>query len=805
MCDEFCEFFIKYSIIDKLTDEENYKLLCCLALFHSYMQYLKKPDEKMKTLWNLKIKPDLLKKYPTQKNGIFNVNADIELLINQIDKMNINQNEINESDIIQNEINKSDITQNEINESDNSNIKSKLPHIRNNTVYICSKHSIRNSNKYKNHRRIPSDLTIDKDSSNKDNENISKMHSSNLTNIKINFKNNLQKEEPNKIVSNNSNNIMEKDSSNNISLKNDNKQKVNFFEDIEKEFNIIYLDIKRNNSIDEKKSRSLTLYKKYDPYKYVNQETDDNYNNNENNKKDIILSEPEKNEKNVKELSSNYIDEDETENTIKYKNKELKMITLDLMLKNIILNDFLEKNINYLYFFSQQVFCFIPIEILFQKIINCYDYYIKLNTPFVNIKKLIYFLNQIIVEMYEYFHLVPFEKIESIKEFYINLENDLKIKIGLSNKEEETNENNDDKNNIKDEHEILEEIKYIISLFEYEQPNNDLIINIKSNIYFFRLKFTLYDSKVKKKVKNIKRLSSGKIKTQLRSSQILNKNKKLDKNYFSILDWEPNVIGEVLIYISKKELIKIERSELYKAIFLKKSKFKTCPNVMACITRFNNLASFIMEDILSYDFPKLRAKIYEAWVKVAEYLKFRKDHNDCVAIYSALHHYIISGLKLTLKEVKTKTKNLFKEISEYCTFEGNYKNLREEIINCLNFNEFYIPYLGMLLKDISYYEANYKYLIDGNLINFEKIEKLQTSINNFFSFKNIPDVYIKNYEFPDELCCFNNLEIISEDELDILANKLEPKFILSDIQGNEKRITKNDKKYFEIQESGQIN
>ena len=154
----------------------------------------------------------------------------------------------------------------------------------------------------------------------------------------------------------------------------------------------------------------------------------------------------------------------------------------------------------------------------------------------------------------------------------------------------------------------------------------------------------------------------------------------------------------------------------------------------------------------------------------------------------------ISGLKLTMKEVKTRTKNLFKEISEYCTFEGNYKNLREEIVNCLNFNEFYIPYLGMLLRDISYYEANYEYLIDGNLINFEKIEKLQMTINNFFSFKNITDIYNKNYKLPDELSFFDNLEIITEDELDILANKLEPKFILGDIQRKRKRLTKNDKK-----------
>ena len=204
-----------------------------------------------------------------------------------------------------------------------------------------------------------------------------------------------------------------------------------------------------------------------------------------------------------------------------------------------------------------------------------------------------------------------------------------------------------------------------------------------------------------------------------------------------------------------------------------------------------------MEDILSYDFPKERARIIEGWIKVAEYLKLRRDHNDCVAVYSALKHYIITGLKLTIKEIKTKYKNLFKDISEYCTFQGNYKHLREEINICINCKEFYLPYLGMLLRDISFFEANYEYLINGNLINIEKMEKVQNTIDKFFIFKTIPDLFNKNNEFPHELHFFDKLEKVKgEDELDIIANKLEPKFILDDIQRKKKRPTYIDKKYF---------
>ena len=833
LSDEFIEFFIKFSIIEKLSEEQDFFLKCCLALFQSYIEHLNKPDEKIKETWNLKIKPILLKKYPIQKSGIFNVNADVEFLIKEIDNINAPQKDISESD--------------------QSYIRSRLHDIRLKTIYISSKFNMRHSNK-----------------TNNNNYNYNKMASSNITNNpnKININENKINNQ-NKLIYNNTfknvkiNDLMKKELEQNMNLmkkgKTQNKiDEKNIVEEMDKEFDIMMPDKRRNNSVDEQKSRSIMLAKPFDPYKYVNEmdnndnNGDNDDNNSESNKKKIMLIVPEKKQKKVKELSPNYVDVHENENTIKYKNKELKMINLDLLLKSIVNSDFLEKYINYIYFFAQQCFCFIQKEVIFQKIINCYNFFKKLNTPFIYLKKIIYFFNLLVIEMYKYFNSIPIKQTGPIRKFYNNLEDELKKKIGLSknennnkrlsnkidekvklmgkmidrlqsnpnikvkeekntninilntsktskiekiekNEKNEKNEKKEKNEKYPDEYEILEEIKYIIALFGHEEPKSELIVNAQKNTNFFKLKYTLYDSKFKKKQQNIKRAITTQ-NTPVRKSQKINKKNKI---CFSILDWDPSDIGEALIYVSKNELIKIERKELYKAIFLKKTKNKTCPNIMSCISKFNNLTSFIMEDILSYDFPKERARIIEGWIKVAEYLKLRRDHNDCVAVYSALKHYIITGLKLTIKEIKTKYKNLFKDISEYCTFQGNYKHLREEINICINCKEFYLPYLGMLLRDISFFEANYEYLINGNLINIEKMEKVQNTIDKFFIFKTIPDLFNKNNEFPHELHFFDKLEKVKgEDELDIIANKLEPKFILDDIQRKKKRPTYIDKKYF---------
>lgn len=830
LSDEFIDFFVKYSKLEKLSEDQDFSLRCGLGLFQAYIEYLNKPEEKIKAAWNLKIKPFLLKQYPIQKSGIFNVNADVEFLMKEIDKINVPEKEISESD--------------------KSYIKSRLHDIRINTIYISSKHNMK-------YNKANSNINYNQSSNNNININKSK-----LITPKKNNNNNLDKNNIKDIKSNKPFDLMKKELALNMQLIKKNKQqKKNIVVLIEKEFDILDADKKRNNSLDDQKNRAITLSKPFDPYKYVQELDNNNKNDSEINKKKIMLIIPEKKQKKLKELSPNYVDEHETENTIKYKNKDLKIISIDLLLKNIITSDFLEKYINYIYYFSQQCFSFIEKEILFLKIINCYKYYKKLNSPFFHLKKIIYFLDLLIIEMYEYYHSVPIKGLTEIKKFYHNLENDIKKKLGISIKDKNNSrgdkflygeegeknkkvsnkinekvklmvqmvnrlksnqnmimekgkikeesllninninkntKNEKDKKIIKnpDEYEVLEEIKHIMPLFDQEQPNYNIILNLKTSINFYNLKADLYDNKIKKKNNLIKKSSVSERATSFQKNEKINK-KNMNKNYFSILDWNPKDIGEALITISKRDLIKIERKELYKAIFLKKVKNKICPNVMECITQFNKLTSFIMEDILSYDLPKERAKMIEAWIKVAEYLKIRKDHNDCVAIYSALKNYIITGLKLTKKEIKSKTtKNLFKEISEFCSFEGNYKNLRIDMINCLDCNEFYIPYLGMLLRDISFYEANYEYLINGNLINIEKIEKVQNTIDNFFAFKNIPDIFNKNNEYPQELDFFNNLEIIKEDDLDILANKLEPKFILKDTQQKEKRPTNIDKIYF---------
>ena len=663
----------------------------------------------------------------------------------------------------------------------------------------------------------------------------------------------------------------------------------------------------------------------------------------------------------TKKLTKEFVEEEEAkEINIKYKEHGKKMvaISLDLLLKKIVNENFLEENPIKIYSFCQQCFCFIERDILFNKIFNCYDYYKNKKITMSSFCKLIKFLNVLVIEMFDYYittiklddpivrsldnfyRLLLAEIIQIIndnekakedkknsnpdfnsKEFQNIIEDEKIFNENLISKdntdliqnrnciysldeekepgkrerfntliyknkdnanikkEQNKNLNTSKNNNISDDKTKNNQIKdtYKIKLKpetkkenkHFKNTNNkkeekkgskNVLLNIKkekpvklqnkndkekekitpninrinaikkeklcpeeeifSEIANVRILFSDVPKKrdielAKKKInfykdlkiklpefigKPIKENIPTKTRhTLLKSVTVGNLNKKhklkLHNNdkYFNILEWEINEIGEKLISCSKTLINKVQRREIYKGIFLKSKKNETSPNVMENIDKFNRLTFFIIQDILSYDFAKDRAKIYEKWVKIANYCKERKDYNDCIAINSALNNYIITGLNKTLNELNRETKELMKSLGKFCRYQGNYKMLREDMAN-LPYNSFYIPYLGMILKDIAFFEENSKYIINDVLINFEKLENVQLAVSQFFNFQNGKDNI--NSIIPDELWFFENLEDLKESDLDELANKLEPEFKLYANKKKEKRKTNIDKMYF---------
>ena len=362
-------------------------------------------------------------------------------------------------------------------------------------------------------------------------------------------------------------------------------------------------------------------------------------------------------------------------------------------------------------------------------------------------------------------------------------------------------ENNIPKKLISLNEEIMDEIQYILILFENEdgEPLFQEMKEAKGHLLFYKnLQYIINKQKRKlilpsQRQKRLTKSYSSIFNIGTISSKANKPRDYLSKGYFCVTDWKKEEIGDQLMKNSAFLLNKVQPRELYKAIFLKKDKEKTSPNVVNCVNNFNRLTSFIIEDILSYNLPKERAKIYDKWVEIADYCKANKDYNDLIAIFSALNNYIITGLRLTLKEVKGRTNTLFKQLGEFCTVEGNYKNIREDMNNCDKIGEIFIPYLGMLMRDINFMEESSKYINENGCINMEKIENINAIFEKYFKFKN----KIEKKNKIKELMFFEDLEDITEEQLEEIADKLEPEFKIEEIQKPGKRLTEIDRKYFE--------
>ena len=390
--------------------------------------------------------------------------------------------------------------------------------------------------------------------------------------------------------------------------------------------------------------------------------------------------------------------EKETELTnLNYYNKKNKCnisyITLNLLLKKLctenIKNDFpiLYKS------FINQYQEFLSISSLIEKMIQAYYFYTKKMN--IEIPDLISLFNKILSKQ--------FQKIEN--------NNTLIEKLKILYKE-------------------IENLSWIDAPLEKEIENINFILSSNA-IDDFDKNYTKLLISDRRKTKAI----SIRPRTKLKSAN----NKSLYKYpYFYIFDFSDEEIARNLTLISYKMLSNIDINELWNNNFSKEDKYLKAPNVMKLIDRFDKLMLFIIEDICSYETNKTRAKLITKWVNIAQKCKDLHNYNDLLIINQCFNNYLLNKKMFSAwKKLPKSTIELISDLKKFCDSQQCYINIRREIIGCKHIA--YIPYLGILLKEIVDIENKYKYyekIGEYNCINCIKLQKIYWVVNKFFEFKN---------------------------------------------------------------------
>ena len=270
---------------------------------------------------------------------------------------------------------------------------------------------------------------------------------------------------------------------------------------------------------------------------------------------------------------------------------------------------------------------------------------------------------------------------------------------------------------------------------------------------------------------------------------------------FDIFCWDPVEIARQITIFTQYLYRNIGCQELVSAGWTKSDKMEKAPNISKLIVRFNNISRWIMEEILSYDSSKDRAKVIEIFISVADELRNMHNLNDCFAVITTFNHLCIKRLKRTWEKVNDCTKNKQKELSNLCSILKNFENIKNEFLEYKNsvkdineVQEGCIPYLAPYLKDLAFLEEGHKYLNENKLINIQKIIFVGKII------KNIKDSQMFVYSYKPVYCLsiLSDPEPLGDDELTELSEHLEPRFKLNTKKTKIKRKTKTEIKFEKI-------
>ena len=267
---------------------------------------------------------------------------------------------------------------------------------------------------------------------------------------------------------------------------------------------------------------------------------------------------------------------------------------------------------------------------------------------------------------------------------------------------------------------------------------------------------------------------------------------------FDVFNWDPIELARQITIITQYLYRNIGCQELLLGGWTKKDKMEKSPNITKLIIRFNKISRWIMEEILSYDSSKNRAKVIEFFLSVAEELRNINNLNDCFAVITTFNHLCIKRLKKTWKNVSQISKEKLKQLSKLCSILKNFEAIKTEFIqyknNITNINELEegcIPYLAPYLKDLAFLEEGHKYFNDNKLINIHKLLIVGKNIRNIKE----SQMFVYSYKPVYALAILSDPEPLEDNELTALSEALEPKFKLNSKRSKIKRKTNTETKY----------
>ncbi|KAI5612901.1 rap guanine nucleotide exchange factor 1 isoform X3, partial [Silurus asotus] len=229
-------------------------------------------------------------------------------------------------------------------------------------------------------------------------------------------------------------------------------------------------------------------------------------------------------------------------------------------------------------------------------------------------------------------------------------------------------------------------------------------------------------------------------------------------------DFRSHEIADQLTLLDAELFYKIEIPEVL--LWAKEQNEEKSPNLTQFTEHFNNMSYWVRSIIIQQEKAQDREKLLLKFIKVMKHLRKLNNFNSYLAILSALDSAPIRRLEWQ--------KQTSEGLEEYCTLIDSSSSFRAYRAALADVEPPCIPYLGLILQDLTFVHLGNPDLIDGK-VNFSKRWQ---QFNILDSMRRFQQVHYELKRNDDIVAFFNDFsDHLAEEALWELSLKIKPRNI----------------------------
>lgn len=206
-------------------------------------------------------------------------------------------------------------------------------------------------------------------------------------------------------------------------------------------------------------------------------------------------------------------------------------------------------------------------------------------------------------------------------------------------------------------------------------------------------------------------------------------------NRVSLMDLDHAEIARQLTVYAWATFRAIKPFEFFDCAWSKPKLQHLAPNVLDMIERFNYISNWVASELCMEPKLRVRRTKFVKIVKVANSLREFGNYHMLYAIISGWNSSSVQRLKWTFDKLPRSTKTSISELESLMSMEGSFKNYRDALKRIGNGP--CIPYIGILLKDLTFIEDGNPNIVQG-LINWYKRRLVHGVIGDYLRSALVP-------------------------------------------------------------------